>query len=85
MPPTTSKKCGPRNHIEARSCICGVCFLRGVELKVISIEIEALIQTFVNPSFSLGNNGLPNSICGKSRLKLTRLKKVILLVCVSFY
>ena len=59
--------------------------MRGVELKVISIEIEALIQRFVNTSFSLGNSGLPTSICGKCRLKLTRLKKVFVLVCGRFY
>ena len=71
MPP---KKSGPRNHMEARSCICGICFTKGIELKNITPELESLIQKFVNSSFTLCNSGLPSVICGKCRLKLSRLK-----------
>lgn len=75
MPTKASKTA--RNHSESRGCVCAVCFQKTADIRVISSEIESLIQSFANEDYSIKNEGLPNSICSKCRLKLVAMGKVL--------
>ena len=76
MDPNKKKKSGQRSHSESRECVCGVCFLKGPVMRLITSETESLIQSFVSPQFSLTNPALPISLCNKCRMKLYVLEKV---------
>ena len=74
MPTKASKTA--RTHSEARGCVCAVCFQKTADMRVVNPEVESHIQRFVNQDYSVRDEGLPNSVCSKCRLKLVALSKV---------